>query len=217
MKPQTADFHEALAYDFDDVKPDSTVVTMRWDKVAVPFKVAVNLNDIVEASVHRQLRGLNQYYWEGWDDAANYFLASKTNLDEALKDEDQSIQTEERFDNLHEQVADSRDHGAQRRSRDGPQQGLGESQRPATLLLWPPASGQKKQEEAFAIYRSNAKKYPDFWTSHVGLARVYSGQGEFDKAVKEMQSALPGVPDDANRSNLEKYVKRLQSKEDINR
>jgi tetratricopeptide (TPR) repeat protein len=77
--------------------------------------------------------------------------------------------------------------------------------------------GEKKQEEAFAVFRSNAKKFPDYWTSHVGLARVYSGQGDFDKAVKEMQAALTGVPDDANRSNLEKYVKRLQSKDDINR
>jgi tetratricopeptide (TPR) repeat protein len=77
--------------------------------------------------------------------------------------------------------------------------------------------GEKKQEEAFAIYRSNAKKYPDYWTSHVGMARVYSGQGDFDNAVKEMQAALNGVPDDANRSNIQNYVKRLQSKDDINR
>jgi tetratricopeptide (TPR) repeat protein len=76
---------------------------------------------------------------------------------------------------------------------------------------------EKKLDEAFALYRSNAKKYPDFWTSHVGLARVYSSQGNFDQAVKEMQAALTGVPDDANRSNLENYIKRLQSKEDINR
>jgi hypothetical protein len=51
----------------------------------------------------------------------------------------------------------------------------------------------------------------------VGLARVYSGQGDFDNAVKEIQSALAGVPDDANKSNLQNYIKRLQSKDDINR
>ena len=100
VKPQTAELHDALTYDFDDVKPDSTVVTLRWDKVAVPFKVGVKVNDIVAASIPRQTRGLNQYYWEGWDEAAAYFLAAKTNLDEALKNEDKSIETEERFDNL---------------------------------------------------------------------------------------------------------------------
>ena len=100
VKPQTAELHDALAYDFDDLKSDSAVVTMRWDKVAVPFKVGVNVNDIVTASIHRQLHGLNQYYWEGWDDAAGYFLANKIDLEEALKDEDQSIEIEERYDNL---------------------------------------------------------------------------------------------------------------------
>ncbi len=63
VKPQPADLHEALAYDFDDVKPDSATVTLRWEKLAVPFKVGVNTNEIVQASLHNQLRGLSQYTW----------------------------------------------------------------------------------------------------------------------------------------------------------
>ncbi|MFZ0952012.1 MAG: DUF2911 domain-containing protein, partial [Candidatus Sulfotelmatobacter sp.] len=50
VKPQAAELHDALTYDFDDLKPDSTVVTLRWEKVAVPFKVAVKVDDVVEAS-----------------------------------------------------------------------------------------------------------------------------------------------------------------------
>ena len=76
--------------------------------------------------------------------------------------------------------------------------------------------GDKKQEEALAIYRSNAKKFPDYWTSHLGLARVYSAQGDFDNAVKELKLSMPGAPD-ANKNALEGYVKRLQAKDDINR
>lgn len=216
VKPQAAEFHDALTYDFDDVKPDSAVVTLRWDKVAVPFKVAVKVNDIVEASIHRQIRGLNQYFWEGWDEAAGYFLSNKTNLDEALKDEDQSIQTEERYDNL---IGKSRILEAMGRKDDATtfRNKALEKANPQQLYFYGrQLQGEKKQEEAFAVYRSNAKKFPDYWTSHVGMARVYSGQGDFDKAVKEMQTALTGA-DAANKSNLENYVKRLQSKDDINR
>src|ERR1700733_9426980 len=50
VKPQAAEPHDALAYDFDDLKADSAVVTLRWDKVAVPFKVAVKVNDLVTDS-----------------------------------------------------------------------------------------------------------------------------------------------------------------------
>ena len=217
VKSQPAEFHDALTYDFDDVKPDSTVITLTWDKIAVPIKVAVNVNDVVEASLHRQIRGLNQYYWDTWDDAAGYFLAAKTNLDEALKDEDQSIQVEERFDNLMNksrilEAMNRKDAATEVRNK-----ALEKASAQQLYFYGRQLQGEKKQEEAFALYRSNAKKFPDYWTSHVGMARVYSAQGDFDKAVKEIQAALSGVPDDANRSNLETYVKRLQSKDDINR
>ena len=217
VKPQTAEFHDALTYDFDEVKPDSTVITLRWDKVAVPFKVAVKVNDIVEASVQRQIRGLNQYYWESWDDVANYYLASKTNLDEALKDEDKSIQTEERYDNLMNKSLILEAMGHKEDATGFRNKALEKASALQLYFYGRQLQGQKKQDEAFAVYRSTAKKFPDYWTTHVGLARVYSGEGDFDKAVKEMQAALPGAPDQANKSNLENYVKRLQSKDDINR
>src|SRR5262249_40324803 len=92
VNPKASEFHEALTYDFDDPKPNATTVTLRWDKVAVPFKVEVKTDEIVTASLHKQLRGLAQYTSDGWNDAANYFLTRKTNLDEALQDADRSIQ-----------------------------------------------------------------------------------------------------------------------------
>jgi hypothetical protein len=216
VKPQAAELHDALAYDFDDVKPDSTVVTMRWDKVAVPFKVQVNVNDIVVASIRKQLHGLNHFYWEGWDDAAAYFLANKIDLDEALKDEDQSIQAEERYDNV---LNKSKILEAMGRTQDA------EMFRTKALDLASPLQlyfygrqlqTQKKSDEAFALYRSTAKKFPDYWTSHMGLARVYSSQGNFDDAVKEVKLSLTTAPD-SNKTNLEGYVKKLESKQDINR
>jgi hypothetical protein len=217
VKPQSAEFHDALTYDFDEVKPDSTVITLRWEKVAVPFKVGVNVNDIVVTSIHRQIRGLNQYYWDSWDDAATYFLTNKTNLDEALKDEDQSIQVEERFDNLINKSRILETMGRKDAATEFRNKALEKASAIQLYAYGRQLQGEKKQEEAFALFRSNAKKFPDYWTSHIGLARVYSGQGDFDNAVKEMQAALPGVPDDANRTAIQNYVKRLQSKDDINR
>jgi len=216
VKPQPAETYNALAYDFDDVKPDSAVVTMRWDKVAVPFRVEVKVNDLVTASIHRQLHGLNQYYWEGWDDAAGYFLANKINLDEALKDEDQSIQSEERYDNL---MNKSKILEAMGRQPDAEMFRTKALNMASALQLYFYArqlQADKKQDQALVVYRSTAKKFPDYWTTHLGLARVYSAQGDFDNAVKEVKMSLTGAPD-SNKPNLENYVKRLQAKEDINR
>jgi hypothetical protein len=215
VKPQATELHDALAYDFDEVKPDSTLVTMSWDKVAVPFKVQVKVNDIVTDNIHRQLYGMNQYYWEGWDDAAQYFLANKIHLDEALKYEDNSIQNEERYENL---MNKSKILDAMGRNPDADMFRARALDKASPLQLYFYArqlQGEKKQQEALAIFRSTAKKYPDFWTSHMGLARVYSSQGDFDNAVKEVKLSLTTAPD-SNKANLENYMKRLQNKEDIN-
>ncbi len=216
VKPQVTDTHDALAYDFDDLKADSAVITMRWDKVAVPFKVAVNVNDVVTASIHNQIHGLNQYYWEGWDDAAQYFLVNKINLDEALKDEDLSIQAEERYDNL---MNKAKILDAMGRTQDAEMSRTKALDKASALQLYfygRQLQLEKKQDQALAVFKSTAKRFPDYWTSHIGLARVYSAQGDFDNAVKEIRLSLTTAPD-SNKANLEKYVKRLENKEDINR
>ena len=69
--------HNALTYDFDQLTPDSAVVELAWEKVAVPFKVAVDVHSVVRDSLKKQLRDLPQYTWISWDDAANYLLAEK--------------------------------------------------------------------------------------------------------------------------------------------
>ena len=215
VKPQLADMHNALTYDFDKLTPTSAVVELEWEKVAVPFKVDVDVNKIVEASLNRQMRGLAQYTWEGWDDAANYLLAQKTDLDEALKYEDQSIEVEKRFDNL---LTKSNILEALNRKDEA------ESTRKQALALANPLQlhiyarglqAQKHQDEAFAIFRDNARKHPEEWFVHSGMARIYSSQGKFDDAVKEMNLALAGAPD-GQKSYVEGLVKRLQSKQDIN-
>lgn len=216
VKPAPTDFHDALTYDFDDLKPDSTVVTLRWEKLAVPFMVKVNVHEVVEDSLHKQLRGLAQYTWEGWDDSANYLLSEKTDLDEALKYSDQSIQVEERYDNLmtKSQILDAlgrKDEATVARNQALDRADVNQLYAFALLL-----QQQKKQDQAFAVYRNLAKKYPDHWRAHTAMARVYSGQGDFDNALKEANAALPGAPDSI-KPQLQTFVKKLQDKHDINK
>jgi Protein of unknown function (DUF2911)/Tetratricopeptide repeat len=216
VKSQTGDMHDALAYDFDDVKADSAVVTMRWEKVAVPFKVHVNVNDIVTASIHQQIHGMNQYYWEGPDDAAQYFLVNKINLDEALKYEDLSIQNEERYDNLMNKSKVLEAMGRKQDADSFRAKALDKANALQLYVYGRQLQGEKKQDEALAVYQSTAKKFPDYWTTHLGMARVYSAKGDFDNAVKEVKLSLKDAPD-ANKNTLEAYSKRLEAKDDINK
>jgi len=216
VKPQAAEMHDALTYDFDDLKADSAVATLRWEKVAVPFKIAVNVNDVVAASLHQQLRGLAQYTWDGWDDAAQYLLSTKAHLDDALAYEEKSIQVEDRYDNwmsksqILEAMGKADDAAAAKKTA------LAKAS-PFQLHSYArQLQGQKKQDEAFAIFQSNFKNHPDLWFVHSGEARVLTAQGDFAGAVKEMQKSHDMAPTQF-QVGLAGMVKRLENKEDINK
>lgn len=216
VKPQASDFREALLYDFDALKPDSSVVTLRWEKLVVPFRVAVNANEITARSLPDQLRGLSGFGWNAWDDAAKYLLENKGNLDDALKYADRSIQNEERFDNL---LTKSRVLEAQGKKDDAAGQrakALEKANAVQTHVYARQLQNQGQQPQALEIFRQNAKKHPDEWIVHAGMARVYSAQADFTNAAKEMKTAMAGAPAVA-KPNLESLIKRLEAKDDINK
>jgi tetratricopeptide (TPR) repeat protein len=215
VKPAATETHNALTYDFDDVQPNSAIVTMAWEKVAVPFKVGVDVHEIVEASVKKQIRGLGQYTWEGWDEAANYLLAEKVALDDALSYSDKSIGVEDRYDN---ELTKSKVLAALNRKDDAAaaEKKALDLANPLQVHLYARGlQGEKRSEEAFAIFRENAKKHPDQWFVHSGLARMYCGQGKFDEAAKEMKLALAGAPEN-QKTYVGGLVKKLETKQDIN-
>jgi tetratricopeptide (TPR) repeat protein len=216
VKPAASDFNDALRYDFDDLKPDSAVVTLRWDKLAVPFKVSVNVPQVVEASLQKQFRGLVQYTWVSYDDAANYFLDAKTDLPEGLKYADQSIQNEERYDNL---MTKSRILAAMGRTDEAKTfaaQALAKADAPQSYQYARQLQRDNKQDEAFAIYRNLAKKYPTNLFAYAGLARIAVGDGNYDEAVKDMKLAKDAAPENA-KNQIQGLINRLEAKENINK
>jgi len=215
VKPKTADMHNALTYDFDDLQKDSAVVELEWEKVAVPFKVSVDVHDVVQASLKKQLRNLSQYTWMSWDNAANYLLAEKISLDEALTYANKSVDNEDRYDN---EMTKSKVLAALNRKDEAATAEKKALALAAPLQLHQYARqllGEKRNEEAYAVFRENAKKHPDQWFVHTGLARMYSAQNKFDDATKEMKLSVAAAPDD-QKTYLDGLEKRLEAKQDIN-
>jgi hypothetical protein len=215
VKPKPADMHNALTYDFDDLKSDSAVVELEWEKLAVPFKVSVDVHDIVQASLKKQLRNLSQYTWMSYDDAATYWLTEKTNYDEALRLANKSIENEDRFENeLSKATAlkalNRKDEAATAEHKAlelaSPLQRHGYARQ---------LQAEKRNDEANAIFLDNAKNHSDLWFTHAGLARMYCSKGNFDDAVKEMKVALAAAPDN-QKVYIDGLVTRLQAKENIN-
>jgi tetratricopeptide (TPR) repeat protein len=216
VKPRAVDGHNALTYDFDQLQPDSAVVELEWEKLAVPFKVSVDVHEVVLASLNKQLRNLSQYTWLSWNDAASYLLGAKIALDQALTYANKSIENEDRYEN---ELTKSRVLMALNRNDEAAvaqKKALDFATPIQTHLYARQLQSEKRNDEAFVIFRENAKKHPDQWFVHTGLARMYCAQGKFDDAVTEMKLASASAPAD-QKDYLDGLVSQLQAKQDINR
>ena len=47
VKPHAAESFEVLTYVFDDIKPDFAAATLRWEKLAIPFRISADVKAVV--------------------------------------------------------------------------------------------------------------------------------------------------------------------------
>lgn len=216
VRPQAVENHEALSYDFDDPRPNSATITMRWERVAVPFKVEVNTNEIVRQNLRNQLRARAQFEWQAWEEAANYLLSNKLGAEEALKYTERSIELEDRFEN---EMTKAHALSALGRKADALAAHEKAVAKGSQLQIHSYGRGlqiQGQQDEALELFRSNIRKDPQSWIGHNEAARVAVAQGDFDMAVKEMRLAVTAAPE-SFKGQLVDLVRRLENREDINR
>ena len=216
VKPHASEAFEQLTYTFEDVKPDSAVAMLRWEKLAVPFQIGVDVKAVVLRSIKNELRNVGGFIWGGYDEAAQWCLDNNYELEQALKWEETSIQNEDRFENWETK---SRILSAMGKKEDAEKALAAAINKANAIQLYVYARGIQRQgnaRRAFELYPQVPKKDPNHWISHLALARIDSNKGDFPAASKEMTQAISGAPE-ANKPFLEPLLKRLEAKDDINK
>jgi Protein of unknown function (DUF2911). len=216
VKPRAAEAFEQLTYTFEEVKPESAVATLRWEKLAVPFHIGVDVKAVVLRSIKNELRNVGGFTWAGYDEAAQWCLDNNYNLEEALKWEQTSIDNEPRFENWETR---SRILNAMGKKEDADKALATALEKANAIQLYVYARGLQRQgdnKRAFELYPQVPKKDANHWISHLALARIDSNKGDFPAAAKEMTQAISGAPE-ANKPFLEPLLKRLEAKDDINK
>ena len=218
VKPRpTAETDEALEYEFEEVKPDSAIVTLKWEKLAVPFKVTINDAETTLQNIRGQMRGRAQYEWQAPNQAAQFCLTKKINLDEALKWVDLSIQNEERFENLTTKADLLKAMNKPDDAKKVWDKAL-EKTSPVQLYSYGRRlQSEKKDAEAMEIFKAVAKRTPETVYTHLSNARIKSAAGDFDGATEDAKKALGLAVADAQKKNIQGLIERLQAKQDINK
>jgi Flp pilus assembly protein TadD len=75
---------------------------------------------------------------------------------------------------------------------------------------------QKRTKDALEVFKLNAQKNPNDYTTYMGLARGYSANGEYANAIKSLQLAQPLAPNQGNKDTVDKMIATLKEGKDIN-
>ena len=216
VKPRAlSDMEEALEYEFEDLASNSATVTMKWEKVAVPFKIAVSDQTTFD-NISAQMKGRGQFTWQAPDEAATFCLQHNMNLEQGLKWADVSISNEERFDNLSTKVDLLK---ALHRDDEANKTWTKAMEKASAVQLYGYGRRQmnsKKMEEGLNILKEVARRWPNDIYGHLAQARLKSSTGDFAGAADEMKKAIATATSDAQKSALQPLVDRLQAKQDIN-
>ena len=62
----------------------------------------------------------------------------------------------------------------------------------------------------------NYKKYPNTFTTNVGMARALSSEGKYKEALKYASTALSQAPDNMNKTSVESMIEKLKDGKDVN-
>src|SRR5262249_17691921 len=218
VKPKPlAQNDEALEFEFEDLKPTSTAVTMKWEKLGVPFTVSVNDADQTLQNIQAQLKGRGQFTWQALDEGAQFCLTRKINLDEALRWADASIQTEERFDNLSTKADILKALNRSDEAKTVWNHALEVANAQQLYSYGRQLQNKKQGAEAMEIFKEVAKRFPHGVYGSLAQARLKSAAGDFSGAANDAKQAQAAAPTVAQKQSIQALITRLDAKQDINK
>ena len=207
---KAAESVERLKYEFTAETDSSAVALLQWEKVKIPFTIAVDLKKTqVDAYRYAFNSGTFYEYWQNMQQAADFCLVNDVNLEEGLSWADRSINTyfgEANFRTLSTYAGllakAGRKHEADSLMK----------------VAWPKGNTQdiyyygyrllqmKKYKEALEAYKINYDKAPKDWLTNFGLAKGYACMGDKTSALKYADSSIQLVQDQGTKE----YVGRLK-------
>lgn len=218
VKPKPlAQSEEALEFEFEDLKPDSTAVTLKWEKLGVPFTVSIKDAEQTLENIRAQLKGRGQFTWQALDEGAQFCLTRKINLDEALRWADASIQNEERFDNLSTKADILKALNRPDEAKATWNHAVEVATAPQLYSYGRRLQNQKQNAEAVEIFKEVDKRFPQGVYGDLARARIKSATGDFAGAASDAKKAQAAAPTDAQKQSIKALIDRLEAKQDINK
>lgn len=207
--PRQGEMTERLQYTFDDVTDSTVVLTLRWERLAIPVPIRVDTRQVVLDSVRSQLRGVPQFFGQGWAQAARYALANGQ-LDLAAEWSREAVARQPSYQTLHTRALVLERQGDSAAAASAQAEALALATE-ADVNAWGyELLGQKKVDQAIGVLAKNVKDYPKSWNTYDSLAEAYAVKGDRKRAREYYGKALAMVGDPAQQQRIRTALASLQ-------
>ncbi|KAA0252192.1 DUF2911 domain-containing protein [Acidobacteria bacterium ACD] len=210
VKPEEAPFVERLQFTLDDPTDSTVTVALRWEKRRVAFPLELDTKTVVVASLREQLRGVPQFFWQGWNQAAAWCLKNDTNLDEAMEWADRSVRIQANFTNLRTKAALLEKKGDARGAAELREKAMAKATEAEVNQYGYQLLADEKTAEAIQVFQKNVKDHPDSWNVHDSLGEAQAISGDKKAAKASYEKALSMVQDDAQKKRIRAELDKLK-------
>lgn len=211
---------EQLTFDFINVDATSAVAALRWEKKQIPFKIEVDVANVVLADIREKLQNSPGFNRQTWEQAANYSLNNGGDLNEALGWINGAIAgqffSQKNFNNMNIKAGILTKLGNTSEADAVMDEALGMATIFETHGYGRQLIAQGNKERALAVFKQNAKKNKGKWPVDFGLARGYAAVGNYKTALKHLKVAEGRAPDQPNKDAIAGFLVKLANGEDIN-
>lgn len=207
VEPKQTDFQEYLKYDIDQLSDSSAIISLKWEKVKISFSIEVDVKRVVFQHLTREMSSRYASSWQTPFYAAHYCYTNNVHLDQALQWIDQSIRLGPNFLNYRYKSLILGALDRKKESEEVMEYALNNIANVEELHAYGLSLlSRKKIHEAFHVFTVNAAAHPKVFIVNVDLARAYSALGKYKDALKFVQLALKGNPDEQTKRFLEESM-----------
>ncbi len=212
---------ELLKYEFSNESPGAAVISLLWEKLAIPFAIEVDyLKQQFDALV-AESQNPKGFTSQGLNMAANWCLQNNYQLEKAL---DWSILASgQEFPgdpsyfpawSTRVMILNKLEKPAEALAAIEAAMALGSVQQ--LQQFGKQLLSAKNPTMALKVFRYNYDKHPALFITLTGMVRGLSANGEYEKALEFARQALPLARTDENTKVVENMIEKLKEGKDVN-
>jgi hypothetical protein len=215
VQTEEVPFTEQLTYGFINVEPNSATAVLNWENKQIPFKIGVDVTNIVLSDIRKKLKNQPGFQRQTWEQAANYALNNGGDLNEALGWINNAIEgqfySQKTFNNVAIKARIMNKMGKTDEYSNLMDEASTMANANQLNNLGYQMLGTKDYERALTYFKNAVELDPTNPNVYDSLGECYKTMGDKKNAIKYLKKSLSMNPPPAVKANSEKLLTELEA------